>query len=86
MRPPGKRTSASDESAIINGGGLGPTPEISFGLGLTEAGCTVTFLENNVGLTTRTCAAKSSKVTVGGITKRIRVVREVVDSSAKQEP
>ncbi len=75
-----------DESAIINGGGLGPTPEISFGLGLTEAGCTVTFLENNDGLTTRTCAAKSSKVTVGGITKRIRVVREVVDSSRNKSP
>jgi hypothetical protein len=68
------------EDAIIEGEGHTAAAPAAFGIGLTDGGCTMTFIAPNIALTTRDCEAISKQVDVGGSTGKFRTVHEVIDA------
>ena len=70
-------------SAIINGNG---DDEKAMGVGYSSAGCSVTLLAPNIGLTLRQCAnVNGSEVELAGTRAKSRVVRELVTDQQNRE-
>ncbi|MEZ4439519.1 MAG: hypothetical protein R3B72_10540 [Polyangiaceae bacterium] len=69
------------ELPIVDGEYHTATAPESFGLGLTDGNCTMTFLEANVAITTRDCANVSKRVDVGSSGSKFRTRHEVIDAN-----